>query len=521
MPLALPEYCRRLTDSGLMSAEDVDSFQAGLPPEKKPKDGQDLARELVKRKRLTEYQAISVYQGRISTLVIGEYIVLDKIGSGGMGRVFKAEHRRMARTVAIKLLSEAAMSSPQAVKRFEQEVRTAARLEHPNIVTAHDAGEYQGLHYLVMQHIDGSDLKTLVREKGRLSVEKAVNYVFQAACGLEHAHLEGVVHRDIKPANLLLDKRGVVKVLDMGLARIEEDLKADDEQPAKGRLTVGNQTLGTADYMSPEQADDTRHADARSDIYSLGCTLYYLLVARPPYPGDTVAQTLIMHHNSAIPSLCKERGDVPEALDAVFQRMVAKSPDDRYQSASDVIVALDSCGVTIDLPQAVKVGGSSSGGFIPNPHEAGRRSGFASESRSDSSQTRTQAEQGSSGGHGLTRGAEDPGNSGSSRNPDRPPPSDISADTDHQGSEGSHTPPAGQTRSGHRDATSGNDETISFEQGRDDAPGKQGAPAKQETRAKQEAAPLDNVHHNKWAWISVGVLLVLAIALALGVYLLQ
>jgi serine/threonine protein kinase len=489
MPLALQEYCRRLCESGLMTAEDVASFQSSLPPEKQPKDGQDFARELVKQKRLTEYQAISVYQGRTSTLVMGEYVVQDKIGSGGMGRVFKAEHVRMARTVAIKVMSEAAMSSPQAVKRFEQEVRTAARLEHPNIVTAHDAGECHGLHYLVMQYVDGRDLKSTIRDKGRLSVEKAVNYVFQAACGLEHAHLEGVIHRDIKPANLLVDKRGVVKVLDMGLARIEEDLKADDDQPIKGRLTVGNQTLGTADYMSPEQADDTRHADVRSDIYSLGCTLYYLLVGRPPYPGDTVAQTLLMHHNSPIPSLRKERNDVPEALDAVFQRMVAKAPDDRYQSMSEVIVGLDACGVTIDLPQAVKVGGSSSGGFITAPTtpaggnqvnggSLSQAGGAVLPSHSDSSMTRTQ--------DGV-----------------RPAASGVST---KDFSEGSSGPASAVTPLPQRDATSGNEETVVFETQQAD------------TDSNHEL--LEARKGKKVALISVGVLLVLAIGLAVGVALL-
>jgi serine/threonine protein kinase len=209
MPLAVEEFSRRVADCGLMSAAEMAAFQAGIPPDRALKDAQDLARELVRQKRLTEFQAVSVYKGQTDMLVIGEYVVLDKIGTGGMGRVYKAEHRRMARRVAIKLLAEGAMSSPETIQRFEQEVRTSARLDHPNVVAAHDAGEHHGLHYLVMQYVDGRDLKSLVRERGRMPLEQAVSYIYQAACGLEHAHAEGVTHRDIKPGNLMVDKRGV------------------------------------------------------------------------------------------------------------------------------------------------------------------------------------------------------------------------------------------------------------------------------------------------------------------------
>jgi serine/threonine protein kinase/formylglycine-generating enzyme required for sulfatase activity len=355
MSITVEQFIERLTQSGLMSAAEVSTFQDSLPPDKRPKDAETLARELVRANKLTKYQAQAVYGGKVKGLVFGEYVVLDKLGEGGMGVVLKAQHRRMNRLVAIKVLSSAAMKQAGAVERFHREVQAAAKLEHSNIVAAYDASEHQGMHYLAMQYVDGKDLATIVKDNGPLGVREAVEYIVQAARGLQYAHEQGIIHRDIKPANLLLDKKGTVKILDMGLARF-----TGTEAALGGaeRLTTTGQAMGTCDYMAPEQSLDTHQADARADIYSLGCTLYRLLTGNPPYRGETFAKLFLMHLEAPIPSLCEARPEVPEALDAVYQRMLAKKPEERYQSMAEVVTALE--GVLAELSgQSVTAGATA------------------------------------------------------------------------------------------------------------------------------------------------------------------
>jgi hypothetical protein len=276
-------------------------------------------------------------------LVLGNYRILERIGSGGMGWVFRAEHRRMQRIVALKVLAPAGRLSADAVSRFQQEVRAVARLSHPHVVTAHDADEANGVHFLVTEFVPGMDLASHVKTRGPMPVELAGRCIAQAGMGLAYAHQKGVVHRDIKPANLLLDPEGNVKVLDLGLARIIDDAGAVQGAPAG--LTQTGHILGTVDFMAPEQSLNTKYADQRSDIYSLGCTLYYLLAGKPMYDGETIMERLLAHRERPIPSLVSIRADVPQALDAVFRKMVAKQPADRYSSMEEVIAALQSCGV--------------------------------------------------------------------------------------------------------------------------------------------------------------------------------
>lgn len=340
-PGTIDEFSQCLEASRILPADDCRRFIAAFRAGNQPQTPKALAIELIKAGILTRYQGQAILQGKIKFLSFGEYTILDKLGQGGMGQVLKAEHRRMKRTVALKVISNTAMKNAGAVQRFQREVRAAARLIHANIVTAFDASEHEGIHFLVMEYVDGKDLATLVHDEGPPPVEKAVDYVLQSARGLAYAHGKGIVHRDIKPGNLLVDGDGTVKILDMGLARIDLEIDASQE------LTNTGQVMGTVDYMAPEQAEDTHSADARADIYSLGCTLYRLVTGDVLYGGDTMMKKLLAHRGAPIPSLLEDASRLLPAseplnrLDSIFRRMVAKRPDDRQQSMAQVVTELE------------------------------------------------------------------------------------------------------------------------------------------------------------------------------------
>lgn len=242
-----------LSNSGLLSAAEL----AALPTEAPTQNGAFIAAELVKQRKLTPYQASVLSQGQAGGLVFGEYTIVDKLGEGGMGVVYKAQHRRLKRTVALKVLNPALTKDEHLVKRFHREVEAAARLSHANIVAAYDANEQDGVHYLVMEFVDGPDLARLVKERGPLPVPKAIAYIVQAADGLAHAHARGVVHRDIKPSNLLVDADGMVKILDMGLVRFTDCPAGEPQGTAPEGLTHTGHIMGTFEFMAPEQAVDT------------------------------------------------------------------------------------------------------------------------------------------------------------------------------------------------------------------------------------------------------------------------
>jgi serine/threonine protein kinase len=326
-----------------MSSAELADYQDTFPPEKRPKCAKTLARELVRDEKLTPYQLEAILAGKAALLALGEYVILGRIGEGGMGEVFKAIHRRLKRLAAVKMLRPDTLKSAAAVQRFYQEAKVAALLSHPNIVATYDASEQDGVPYLVMEYVEGCDLATLIKRYGSIALCRALDYVLQAARGLEYAHHRNVLHRDVKPANLLLATDGTVKISDMGLARIIEEEMAGPRQTLAQRLTRQGQMLGTVDYISPEQAVDTRHVDHRADIYSLGCTLCTILTGKPLYEGDTPMAKLLAHCEGPGVSLRDRLPDVPEQLDEVFMKMVAKQVADRYQTMTEVIEHLQAC----------------------------------------------------------------------------------------------------------------------------------------------------------------------------------
>ncbi len=337
-PPTIDQFVQTLIESELMSESELAAFKEQLAQHgKHPESASQLAYELVHRELLTKYQAQVLYQGRKSRpLVLGNYVVLERLGAGGMGQVFKAKHRVMERVVALKVLPIG--HKEDAVKRFHREVKAAARLVHPNIVTAYDADFAKGCHFLVMEYVDGMNLSQFVKENGPFPPDQAAACVVQAARGLAYAHSMGVIHRDIKPSNLLLDSHGIVKILDMGLARIEETMELDAQAD---ELTQAGSVMGSVDYMPPEQGLDMRNTNQQSDIYSLGGTLYWLLVGHPMYSGKTVVERILAHRDRPIPPIRESNAKCPLRLDQFFQRMVAKVPAQRPQSMDEVISGIE------------------------------------------------------------------------------------------------------------------------------------------------------------------------------------
>jgi eukaryotic-like serine/threonine-protein kinase len=302
---------------------------------------------------LTRWQIDRLGEDEPEALVLGDYVLLDPLGKGGMGIVYRARHRRMDRLVALKTLTDRATESDDSVQRFQREVRAAARLSHPNIVAAYDAGEHHGVHYLVMELVDGIDLAKLVRQSGPLNANRAVDYVRQAATGFSYAHAQGIIHRDIKPQNLLVDRKQHVRILDMGLARLNPTNAAADPaalSAAQTELTQSGVIMGTVDFMSPEQATNTRNANEQSDIYSLGCTLYFLMTGRAMFDGETCMERLLAHHQDSRPSLITTVSKIPATLQEVFARMTARKPGDRYESMEDVAEALEAVQASLEAP---------------------------------------------------------------------------------------------------------------------------------------------------------------------------
>ena len=336
MPCSGPVFLHRLRGSRLLSEDEI---AAGVNSVSVESTSVAFGEHFVAARKLTSFQANTLLCGSDDPLTLGEYIVQDLVGRGGMGTVYRAVHRRMKRTVAIKVLRRDIAQSDLRAKRFLREVEVAAKLRHPNIVTAYDAGEQNGISYLVSELVEGQNLSELVKEYGPLSLPLAVDVVHQAARALEYAHRQGVIHRDIKPSNLLIDDSGNVKLLDVGLARVNPPTASEIDHASD--LTTTGVIMGTVDYMSPEQAQNTRLADERSDIYSLGCTLYYLITGQAPYAKGTGIERLLAHREQPIPSLCHLSPQLPEFIDQLLSSLMAKKPADRMASMHELVQQLE------------------------------------------------------------------------------------------------------------------------------------------------------------------------------------
>lgn len=334
-PASLDEFLDLVRKSGVSDEKRLDAHVQRLRAAGSlPAEPAKAAGVLVKDGFLTHFQAENIMQGKWRRFTIGKYKVLEKIGSGGMGQVYLCEHKLMRRRVAVKVLPTAKATDDAARERFYREARAVAALDHPNIVHAYDIDQDDTLHFLVMEYVDGASLQDIVKKSGPLSVQRACHYMHQAALGLEHAHQADLVHRDIKPGNILVDRSGVVKILDMGLARFFSD--EDDILTKKYDENV----LGTADYLAPEQAMDSHGVDIRADIYSLGATFFFILTGKTPFDEGTVAQKLIWHQTRQPKPLSVFRADIPPGLQEILNKMMAKTPADRYSVPAQVADAL-------------------------------------------------------------------------------------------------------------------------------------------------------------------------------------
>ncbi|WP_047813264.1 serine/threonine-protein kinase [Rhodopirellula islandica] len=275
---------------------------------------------------------------------LNHFLLLDQIGGGGMGAVFRARDEQLGRTVAVKVIPFAA-DDPDLQRRFRNEAQSAAKLDHPLIARVFDVGNDGPWHYIVFEYIDGANVRDMVANGGPLSLDDALFFTIQVAEAIGHASRRGIVHRDIKPSNVIVTTDGAVKLVDMGLARSDNFDTSED-------MTASGVTLGTFDYISPEQARDPRLADIRSDLYSLGCTLFYMLTGSPPFPGGTMLQKLLSHGNAAIPDIREHREDVPAEMTAILNKMLAKLPEQRYQRSETLIADLRELASRENLPRS-------------------------------------------------------------------------------------------------------------------------------------------------------------------------
>ncbi len=336
--LNVKSFIELVQRSGLVSDDQLKAALSACMEEnggQLPSDTQTIADYLVRCGLLTSWHCDKLLERKFKGFYLGKYKLLGHLGSGGMSSVYLAEHTMMHQRRAIKVLPKSRLGDSSYLDRFYLEARASAALDHPNIVRAYDIDNEGDTHYLVMEYIEGRDLQTLVREEGPLDFDTAADYIAQAARGLHHAHNVGLIHRDVKPANLLVDQKGTVKILDLGLALFSQgDISS---------LTVAHNenVLGTADYLAPEQALNSHTVDARADIYGLGGALYFLLAGHAPFPDGSLAQRILKHQTEMPTDLREIRDDCPTTLALICTRMLRKKPEERYDSAEEVAEVLE------------------------------------------------------------------------------------------------------------------------------------------------------------------------------------
>jgi serine/threonine-protein kinase len=331
-PTTVEEMLDRVRRSGIIPSERLEQFLS--QQSQVPTTPSELLERLQAAGLITAFHAEKLAAGKYKGFILGSYLILEQIGSGGMGQVFLAEHIRMQRLVALKVLPPHAYDDDTARTRFFREARAAAQLDHPNIVRIYDLCEEGRLLFLVLEYVDGTSLQHIVARHGPLPVSLACDYIRQAAFGLLHATELGFVHRDIKPANLLLDRHGIIKILDFGLVRSLHD--------GDGGITrrLDNAVLGTADYVAPEQALDSSTVDVRADLYSLGATFYFLLAGHPLFPEGKTAQKLLWQQMREPTPIHEVRPEVPRELSDILHRLLRKKPEERYQHPTELLEAL-------------------------------------------------------------------------------------------------------------------------------------------------------------------------------------
>ncbi|MBA4187064.1 MAG: hypothetical protein C0467_03510 [Planctomycetaceae bacterium] len=343
IPATSADFTSLIVQSNLIDAATLDKYLKSHADTVTLDDPPQLAGALIRDGLLTQFQAEQLIQGKWKGFFIGRYKVLGVLGSGGMGKVFLCEHSGMRRQVAIKVLPPKMAEDPSTVEGFYREAQALASLAHRNIVHAFDAANDGGVHYLVMEYVKGKTLEDLVTKDGPLSAHRVIDYLRQAALGLQHAFEAGLVHRDIKPSNFLVTENGVVKILDLGLARF---FQGPDSSPG----SKPGEVMGTVDYMSPEQGLNATEVDIRGDIYSLGATFYFCLSGRLPFEGGTTAQKLLWHQIREPAPLKQLRPDLPTQLIDIISKMMAKEPANRFQTPDEVLAALPSQDVVESPP---------------------------------------------------------------------------------------------------------------------------------------------------------------------------